>query len=194
MKKNFIITIVCVFGLLLCQSAFSAAKFIDVNEAKAKISVYEADNKDFDAKAADMRTKIKTTQDENVEIKKKLDELVPLLDKVKVKSSAMFYYNQELADKTVKDQAQTAYNKNLDLRKKVEEKIDSLSLTYKANLQKIDEYVKNLGGFLYRVQKNNEEIIKINTKMANTGNQSEVISNAIKDIDKFVSDSEALLK
>ncbi|OHD13310.1 MAG: hypothetical protein A2086_02795 [Spirochaetes bacterium GWD1_27_9] len=190
-KKHFII-IIAMFTLVFAYSA--DPKYVDVVTAKNRISALEKTNTDLNAKADSLRTEIKNLEEKNVKNTKQIEDIKSTLDKVNVRSSALYYYAKEVIDVETKKAAMDSYNKNLDLKKKLEAKKEELEKETKSNNEKIQQNTDQICDSLYKVERNTYEIRNLQASIDKTNNQTEYVNGYIKQVDSFTSEAEALLK
>ncbi|HOV13139.1 MAG TPA: hypothetical protein PK771_02550 [Spirochaetota bacterium] len=190
MFKNGLFLFFIVFAVTFSYSQ----QYVDVASAKKKISDLEKLNSDLAAKSDTLRKEINDLREKNKANEKQIDDIRIMLDKVGVKSSALYYYSKDITDQATKTSAQDAYNKNKEMQKKLEDKSNALKLDVRENNRTIEKKETELRDCLYKIDVNTLEIRKNDAAINKTSAQNDLVNSYVKSVDEYSKDVDALLK
>lgn len=183
------------FILILFTASFAfSQQYVDIATAKNKISELEKQNSDLKAKAETLRKEISDLQEKNKANEKKIEDIRIVHSKVGVKSSALYYYSKDISDEATKKAALDAYNKNNDVKVKLEDKSYVLKYEIKENNKKIGKKDTELSDCLYKIDANIMEIRKYEASVNKTASQNDLVNSYIKSVDQSLTEADTVLK
>ncbi|HPO48986.1 MAG TPA: hypothetical protein PLO89_01550 [Spirochaetota bacterium] len=183
-----------IFLLSFLVTFLYSQQYVDIATAKNKISELEKTNSDLSSKSESLRKEIADLREKNKNNEKQIDDIRIMLDKVGVKSSALYYYSKDISDLATKNAAQDAYKKNKDMQAKLEKKSNVLKLEVRENNRNIEKKEAELSDYLYKIDVNTLEIRKYESAINKTSSQNDLVNSYVKSVDDYSAEVDALLK
>lgn len=193
MKK----TAALVLGVLLTAGLYAqsaAIAYVDIPTAENEVATLTkendtltAENDRLNKENSDLRSKIATSQNT-------INEVNPIIENVRAKGAELYTIISTISDKKMKDDAQAALNRNKELQGQLENKKAELERSVTADQRTVTNNQRQIDINNAKMQKNKDRIVILNAAIAKTKFQQGQLQSYMQDVDKFLTNAEAVLK